>query len=181
MQKFRTDNQFLDSANGISVFLEEKAMDAENRLRKPKALAVNKIGHAMHDLDPVFREFSRCAALRDTRRCLVVGGMAKQTSPTACHHLQAQLIMHCSIPALEHMQCSSLNLDSCPCRSRKMQALFRSLPFERPMPVQSMYICKQPHIGGEVVPHQDSTFLWCVSGLVAKSSVLSFPPIPGHK
>lgn len=31
LQKFRTDNQFLDSANGISVFLEEKAMDADNR------------------------------------------------------------------------------------------------------------------------------------------------------
>lgn len=41
-----------------------------------------------------------------------------------------------------------------------MQALFRSLAFERPLPVQSMYICKQPKIGGEVVPHQDSSFLW---------------------
>lgn len=58
-QQHRTDNQFLDSANGISVFLEEKAMDAHNQLTKPKALAVNKIGHAMHDLDPVFRGFSR--------------------------------------------------------------------------------------------------------------------------
>lgn len=27
------------------------------------------------------------------------------------------------------------------------------------MPVQSMYIFKQPSIGGEVVPHQDSAFL----------------------
>ncbi len=34
-------------------------MDADKQLTKPKALAVNKIGHAMHDLDPVFREFSR--------------------------------------------------------------------------------------------------------------------------
>ena len=59
-QKFRTDNQFLDSANGISVFLEEKAMGSDNKLQQAKALAVNKIGHAMHDLDPVFREFSRC-------------------------------------------------------------------------------------------------------------------------
>jgi Phytanoyl-CoA dioxygenase (PhyH) len=42
-----------------------------------------------------------------------------------------------------------------------MQALFKSLEFKRPLPVQSMYICKQPKIGGEVVPHQDSTFLWC--------------------
>jgi phytanoyl-CoA hydroxylase len=29
----------------------------------------------------------------------------------------------------------------------------------RPTPVQSMYITKQPGIGGEVVPHQDSAFL----------------------
>jgi phytanoyl-CoA hydroxylase len=29
-----------------------------------------------------------------------------------------------------------------------------------PRPIQSMYIFKQPHIGGEVVCHQDSTFLY---------------------
>lgn len=58
-QKFRTDDQFLDSANGVAVFLEEKAMDGDNKLQKPKQQAVNKIGHAMHDLDPVFRQFSR--------------------------------------------------------------------------------------------------------------------------
>jgi hypothetical protein len=38
-------------------------------------------------------------------------------------------------------------------------ALLRSLGFHRPLPVQSMYIFKQPGIGGEVVPHQDSSFL----------------------
>ena len=30
---------------------------------------------------------------------------------------------------------------------------------QRPVPIQSMYICKQPGIGGEVGVHQDSTFL----------------------
>ena len=41
----------------------------------------------------------------------------------------------------------------------KISALLRSLGYRRPLPVQSMFIFKQPGIGGEVVPHQDSSFL----------------------
>lgn len=41
----------------------------------------------------------------------------------------------------------------------KIVQLLRSLGYSRPLPVQSMFIFKQPGIGGEVVPHQDSTFL----------------------
>ena len=41
----------------------------------------------------------------------------------------------------------------------KITALLRDLGYRRPLPVQSMYILKQPYVGGEVVPHQDSTFL----------------------
>jgi len=53
------DEYFLDSSNNISFFFEEKAFDEEGKLRQAKALSINKIGHAMHDLDPVFRAFSR--------------------------------------------------------------------------------------------------------------------------
>lgn len=98
-----TDPYFLESASKISFFFEEKAFDEAGRLRQPKAVSINKIGHAMHDLDPVFRSYSR---------------------------------------------------------SPRIAAALRSLGFRRPTPVQSMYIYKQPRIGGEVVPHQDSTFLW---------------------
>eukprot|EP00208_Stichococcus_sp_RCC1054_P000919 CAMPEP_0206139430 /NCGR_PEP_ID=MMETSP1473-20131121/6053_1 /ASSEMBLY_ACC=CAM_ASM_001109 /TAXON_ID=1461547 /ORGANISM="Stichococcus sp, Strain RCC1054" /LENGTH=291 /DNA_ID=CAMNT_0053533225 /DNA_START=138 /DNA_END=1013 /DNA_ORIENTATION=+ len=102
-QQSTTDNQFLDSASGISIFLEEKALGPDGKLQVPKSQAANKIGHALHDLDPAYREFSR---------------------------------------------------------SPKMAQLFRELNYRRPLPVQSMHICKQPNIGGEVVPHQDSAFLW---------------------
>ncbi|XP_014445445.1 phytanoyl-CoA dioxygenase domain-containing protein 1 isoform X7 [Tupaia chinensis] len=44
--------------------------------------------------------------------------------------------------------------------SPKVQALARSLGLQRPVVVQSMYIFKQPHIGGEVSPHQDASFLY---------------------
>lgn len=40
-----------------------------------------------------------------------------------------------------------------------MAAVLRSLGYQRPLPVQSMYIFKQPSIGGEVIPHQDSSFV----------------------
>ncbi|XP_037583990.1 phytanoyl-CoA dioxygenase domain-containing protein 1 isoform X6 [Cebus imitator] len=39
-------------------------------------------------------------------------------------------------------------------------ALARSLGLQMPVVVQSMYIFKQPHIGGEVFPHQDASFLY---------------------
>lgn len=69
---------------------------------QPKNRAINKIGHAMHDLDPVFRPWTR---------------------------------------------------------SPKVAALMRALGFQQPLPVQSMLIFKQPFVGGEVVPHQDSSFI----------------------
>ena len=94
---------FLDSASNVSFFFEEGAFDDDGNLQRQKEVSINKIGHALHDLDPAFRKFSR---------------------------------------------------------SDKMKALLDSLGYREPTPVQSMYIFKQPKIGGEVVPHQDSTFLY---------------------
>ena len=54
---------FLASAEGIECFFEEEAFDEQGRLRQAKALSINKIGHALHDLDPVFDHFSRGPAL----------------------------------------------------------------------------------------------------------------------
>ena len=56
---------FLASAEGIECFFEEEAFDAAGQLRQAKALSINKIGHALHDLDPVFERFSRNAALAE--------------------------------------------------------------------------------------------------------------------
>ncbi|KAH3801108.1 phytanoyl-CoA dioxygenase domain-containing protein 1-like [Dreissena polymorpha] len=44
--------------------------------------------------------------------------------------------------------------------SEKMKNLATSLGLQDPVVCQSMYIFKQPGIGGEVTPHQDSTFLF---------------------
>ena len=98
-----TDVYFLGSGDEVRFFFEEGAFDAHGSLRGPKALMLNKIGHAMHDLDPVFSAFSRTPALA---------------------------------------------------------ALTRSLGIDEPLLIQSMYIFKQPHIGGEVRCHQDATYLY---------------------
>jgi phytanoyl-CoA hydroxylase len=45
-------------------------------------------------------------------------------------------------------------------RHPRLAALAASLGLRQPLLLQSMYIYKQPHIGGEVTPHQDHTFLW---------------------
>jgi phytanoyl-CoA hydroxylase len=101
-QDHAQDAYFLDSAEAVHCFLEEEAVDADGRLLRPPELAVNKIGHAMHDLVPEFADFCRQPVIRDT---LVSVGM------------------------------------------------------NDPELWQTMYIFKQPGIGGEVRWHQDATYL----------------------
>ncbi|MGH1481089.1 MAG: phytanoyl-CoA dioxygenase family protein [Geminicoccales bacterium] len=96
------DDFFLTSGDKIRFFFEENAFDEQGSLRQSKEESINKVGHALHDLDPVFDDFSRQPALQD---------------------------------------------------------LVSDLSVAKPLLLQSMYIFKQPRIGGEVVCHQDATFL----------------------
>jgi phytanoyl-CoA hydroxylase len=48
---------FLDSAGNISLFYEKDAFDSEGNLKQDLSLSINKVGHAMHDLNPVFEKF----------------------------------------------------------------------------------------------------------------------------
>ena len=57
------DAALLASAEQVHCFFEEEAFDAQGRLCVPKAQAINKIGHALHDRDPVFDAFSHGPAL----------------------------------------------------------------------------------------------------------------------
>ena len=98
-----TDDYFLTSGDKIRFFFEENAFNENGTLKYEKEKSINKIGHALHDLDPVFDRFSR---------------------------------------------------------DPKVKQLATALGFEDALLLQSMYIFKQPNIGGEVTCHQDSTFLY---------------------
>ena len=54
-----TDDYFLNSGDKIRFFFEEDAFRPDGTLKHSKEESINKIGHALHDLDPVFSEFSR--------------------------------------------------------------------------------------------------------------------------
>ncbi|WP_197493145.1 phytanoyl-CoA dioxygenase family protein [Woeseia oceani] len=97
------DTYFIDSGDKIRFFLESDAFDENGQLRQSKEQCLNKMGHAMHDLDPLFGSFSH---------------------------------------------------------TEKLAALSDSLGQQDPAIIQSMYIFKPPRIGGEVVCHQDSTYLY---------------------
>ncbi len=101
-QSHAQDDWFLGSADTVRWFFEPGAI-VDGRLTRPLPLAVNKLGHAMHDLDGVFDSFSR---------------------------------------------------------TTELAALVAGLGLSDPRLLQSMYIFKQPGIGGEVSCHCDHTFLW---------------------
>ena len=52
------DNYFLESGDKIRFFFEDKAFDENGNLTNDKELVINKIGHALHDLDNEFFNFS---------------------------------------------------------------------------------------------------------------------------
>src|SRR5438552_2786787 len=98
-----SDDYFLESGDKIRFFFEESAFLPDGTLRQSKERSINKIGHALHDLDPVFDTFSRTAEIKQ---------------------------------------------------------LVSDLGVTDPLLLQSMYIFKQPRIGGEVTCHHDATFLY---------------------
>lgn len=60
-----SDAYFLESGDRISFFFEKDAFDPEGNLKNDLYRSLNKIGHALHDLDPVFHAFSRAPQMQD--------------------------------------------------------------------------------------------------------------------
>jgi len=59
------DAALLASAHAVHCFFEEEAFGADGALAVPKAQSINKIGHALHHLDPVFNAFSHGVQLAE--------------------------------------------------------------------------------------------------------------------
>lgn len=59
------DDYFLSSGDKTRFFFEDGVLSNDGDLLVDKHQALNKIGHAMHDLDPVFSRFCRSAPFAD--------------------------------------------------------------------------------------------------------------------
>src|SRR2546423_6481290 len=58
-QNRTSDDYFLESGDKIRFFFEEDAFNSDGTLKQTKEQSINKIGHALHDLDPMFYRFSQ--------------------------------------------------------------------------------------------------------------------------
>jgi phytanoyl-CoA hydroxylase len=71
--RHQSHEYFVGSGDKIRFFLEDNAFDEDGELRQSKENSLNKMGHAMHDLDPVFDAFSRTPELAAVARCIGFG------------------------------------------------------------------------------------------------------------
>ena len=55
-QERTSDDYFLNSGDQMRFFFEEEAIDENGNFTVPKQKSINKIGHAQHILDPVYKK-----------------------------------------------------------------------------------------------------------------------------
>lgn len=63
-QTLSADDYFLNSGDKTSFFFEKNAFDSGGKLKRGLFESLNKIGHAMHDLDPIYDGFSRSPQMK---------------------------------------------------------------------------------------------------------------------
>ena len=97
------EEYFMESGDKVRFFFEDGAVGNNGELLVDPTVALNKVGHALHVENPIFKKISF---------------------------------------------------------SNRVKEICWQLNFNRPAICQSMYIYKNPGIGGEVIPHQDSWFLY---------------------
>lgn len=86
-QERTSDEYFLSSGDKVRYFFEPGALDARGHLVVPKELAVNKIGHALHELIPSFRTVSlECPRVSSIVRALGISSPLVPQSMLICKH-----------------------------------------------------------------------------------------------
>lgn len=72
-ENHNNDEYFLNSAHNIHFFLEEGALSEEGKLIKSKQHSINKIGHALHKKNKIFKSLAEDSLLLNTLNDLDYG------------------------------------------------------------------------------------------------------------
>jgi phytanoyl-CoA hydroxylase len=64
-QAATSDEYFLNSGDRIACFFEKDAFDEHGTLKQSLFLSLNKLGHAMHDLDDEYNAFTRSSHMKE--------------------------------------------------------------------------------------------------------------------
>lgn len=161
-QSQHTDRYFLESAHQVSCFFEPAAMDDKGQLTRDKHLAINKIGHAMHDLIPAWQQISYKESL-----C----AFAKAVGHERPAIVQSQYIFkQPQIGGQVHSHTDSTFINTKPLScigawvaledADQRNGCLLAIPGSHHLPLQNLFVRKGKANGTELIPTENEKVSW---------------------
>lgn len=161
-QSQHTDRYFLESGYQVSCFFEPEAIDEKGNLKRDKHLAINKIGHAMHDLIPTWQKISYKESLY---------AFAKNTGHQEPAIVQSQYIYKQPQIGGEvhaHTDSTFINTKPLSCLGAWMaledadqnNGCLLAIPGSHQLPLQNLFVRSGNNDGTELIETENEKVMW---------------------